>query len=350
MTGLATLTRDVAAGRAGDSVAAATLLLDPAAKEADVAAYLTAKAQAGATAEDVEALVRAVLSAAVRVPYEGRACDLVGTGGDGSGSVNISTLAAMLAVASGATVAKAGNRAATSRCGSADLLESLEVPVDPGPQAIAETLRDSGFAFVLTSAVNPAVARLAALRRRLGFPTLFNLSGPLSNPVSSGARIIGVTRERDQEIMAEAASGLGMSSTWLVRAKDGMDELSTRVPAKVIAVGGDASETFTLDPADLGVRSALPEELAGGGPEINTAIARAVLRGTAAPGLIETCALNAAALLAAELTATDWGSEIVRQLDRVRDAVTDGAAAQLLADLTTDRGRTKRRVNADVSG
>ncbi len=222
------------------------------------------------------------------------------------------------------------------------------MPVDPGPQGIAHALRDPGFAFVLTSAVNPAVTRLAALRRRLGFPTLFNLSGPLTNPVATGARIIGVAKERDQEVMAEAAARLGMCPAWLVRAHNGMDELSTLVPTKVIVVAEDATETFTLDPADLGVRRALPEELAGGGPEDNAAIARAVLRGTAAPGLVETCALNAAALLAAELNTVDRVGEIARQLDRVREAVIGGAAARLLADLTT--ALTNRKVKADVPG
>ncbi|MFD0503539.1 hypothetical protein ACFQ0G_12385 [Streptomyces chiangmaiensis] len=214
MTGLAALTRDIVAGRAGNPAAAAALLLDPATPETEVAGYLTAKAVAGAEPADVEALAHVVLAAATRVPFDGRASDLVGTGGDGSGSVNISTLAALLA----AVVAKAGNRAATSRCGSADLLEKLGVEIDPGPEGIAQSLRDNGFAFVLTPAVHPVVGNLAPLRRRLGFPTLFNLTGPMTDPVATGARIIGVAGERDQAVMAEAAARLELSPPgWYAR-------------------------------------------------------------------------------------------------------------------------------------
>jgi len=341
VTELALLTREVAAGRAGDPVTAAALLLDPRSDLSEIGAYLTAKAQVAATPADVVALARAVLSAAVPVPYPGRACDLVGTGGDGSGAVNISTLAALLAVVAGATVAKAGNRAATSRCGSADLLEALGVPVDPGPQGIADGLRDTRFAFVLTPAVNPAVARLAPLRRSLGMPTLFNLSGPLTNPVATGARIIGVAKETDHEVMAEAAARLGLYTAWLVRAQDGMDELSTRVPTKVITVGDGDTRRFTVDPADLGVRAATAQDLAGGGPAENAHTARELFAGRANAGLLDTCALNAAALLAA---ATN--TEIAGHLDRVRQAVTEGAAERLLTRLTNSTWEAK----ADVSG
>lgn len=341
MSGLATLTRDVVAGHAGDPVAAADLLLDPRTDLGEIGAYLTAKALRGAKAEDVVALARVMLSAAVPVPYHGVACDMVGTGGDGSDSVNISTLAALLAVATGATVAKAGNRASTSCCGSADLLEVLGIPVNPGPRAIADALNDTGFAFVLTPAVNPAVARLAPLRRSLGMPTLFNLSGPLTNPVATGARIIGVAKEADHEVMAEAAGRLGLYTAWLVRAQDGMDELSSRVPTKVIAVGAGDTRTFTLDPADLEVSAATVQDLAGGGALENARIARDLFAGRATAGLLDTCALNAAALLAA---ATN--SEIAAYLDQVRRAVTDGTVERLLTRLTT----STRKAEADVSG
>ncbi|MFD0412834.1 anthranilate phosphoribosyltransferase [Streptomyces sp. NPDC127108] len=334
MSGLATLTKDVVAGRAGDPSAAAALLLDPATPETDAAGYLTAKAVSGARPADVEALARVVLAAATQVPFDGRASDLVGTGGDGSGSVNISTLAALIAAASGTAVAKAGNRAVTNRCGSADLLEHLGVDIDPGPAGIAESLRDNGFAFVLTSAVHPVVGKLAPLRRRLGFPTLFNLTGPLTNPVVTGARIIGVAGERDQTVMAEAAARLGLSPAWLVRADNGMDEISTSERTRILAVEDGMVRKFVLDPREVGAYQARPEDLLGGGPDTNAAIARTVLRGRASPGLLDTCALNAAALTTAVARPADPLGELMHQLKRMRATLADGVPLRLLTALT----------------
>ncbi|MFF9781105.1 aminotransferase class I/II-fold pyridoxal phosphate-dependent enzyme [Streptomyces nigrescens] len=273
MSGLATLTRDVGAGRAVDPSAAAALLLDPATPETDVAGYLTAKAVAGAQPTDVEALARVVLAAATQVPFDGRASDLVGTGGDGSGSVNISTLAALIAAASGAAVAKAGNRAATSRCGSADLLENLGVDIDPGPAGIAESLRDSGFAFVLTSAVHPIVGKLAPVRRRLGFPTLFNLTGPLTNPVPVDGQGIDVAALERSGVRAVLVTPAHQFPTGVVLSPDrrrALVEWARRVDGLIIEDDYDGEFWYDLAARPPSLQRLAPDHVVYGGTASKT--------------------------------------------------------------------------------
>lgn len=335
--GLSALTRDAVAGRPGDPDAAAQLLLDPASAPIDVAAYLSAKAATGARAEDIAALSRAVLAAAVHIPFTGRAADIVGTGGDGAGTVNISTVAALLATAAGETVAKVGNRAATSRCGSADLLEQLGVAIDPGPAGIAQSLRRNRFAFVFSPVLHPAVGRLAPLRRALGLRTLFNLAGPLTNPLATGARVIGVADERDQEVVAEAAGLLGLSRTWVVRSADGMDELSTYAKNRIFAVDGDDVTRTWLAPGDLDLVPADPSALRGGDARANARVTELVLRGHGPVGLVDTCVLNAAAVGAAAATSNDPVAALNARLPGIRAAITASTPLQLLAHLRDSR-------------
>ncbi|WNI31121.1 anthranilate phosphoribosyltransferase [Streptomyces sp. ITFR-6] len=328
---LPAVTRDAVAGRTVSAQAAQDAvaeLLDETTDEVEAAAFLTAVAVGGATPVLVAAAVRAVLAVARPVGWTGPAVDVVGTGGDGSGSVNISTLAALVAASAGATVAKAGNRAATSQCGSADLLEALGIELDPG-ERIGELLAADRFAFLFSPALHPALRRLAPVRRRLGFRTLFNLSGPLANPVPLTGRLIGTATRQDQEVMAQAAALLGYRRTWVIQGYDGMDELTTAGPARVLQVdGGDVTES-TVDPAGLPLRPAGRAELAGGGPARNAVLARQVLAGTAPRPLLDTVLLNAAAVLHLAGQAPGLPSA----LDLARHAVRSGAPAELAARL-----------------
>ncbi|MGA4838095.1 anthranilate phosphoribosyltransferase [Streptomyces sp. G45] len=322
-------TREAAAGRdLDDGLADATaraLLTDRAGEQA-AAALLTALARKGHAATEVAALVRAVLAAAPPVPWDGTAtADLVGTGGDASQSVNLSTLAALVATAAGATVAKAGNRAATSACGSADLLERLGVPVDPGPAGIAASLRRHRFAFVYTPALHTTVGRWTRLRRRLGFRTLFNLSGPLSNPVAGGPRLIGVADPREQHVLAEAAGLLGHRRTWVVHGDDGLDEVSTAATTRVLAVTAHGVRPHTIDPAELPVRPARHTDLRGGDPARAAALAEALLAGAAPAALRDAVAANAAALL----RLTGHAADLADGVRRAREALASGAARRL---------------------
>ncbi len=328
---LPAVTRDVVAGRTVTSEAAgeavAELLLEST-EAVDAAAFLTAVAVGGASPVLVAAAVRAVLAAARPVAWTGPAVDVVGTGGDGSGSVNISTLAGLVAAAAGATVAKAGNRAATSRCGSADLLEALGVELDAG-ERIPALLAEHRFAFLFSPALHPALRRLAPIRRRLGFRSLFNLSGPLANPVRLTGRLVGTATRRDQEVLAEAAALLGHRRTWVVHGSGGMDELTTSGPSRVLRVDGGNATEFTVDPAELPLRPATPADLAGGGPARNAALAREVLAGTAPAPLRDMVLLNAAAVLVLAGAAPTLTSA----LTLTHRTVTEGTPAALLGRL-----------------
>jgi anthranilate phosphoribosyltransferase len=312
-----------------ETAAAVAALLDERCGSVDAAAFLVALADKGATGAEIAGAADAVLAAAGAARPVASAVDIVGTGGDGLGTANISTIAALIAAAAGATVAKAGNRAATGSCGSADVLQALAVDIDPGLERIPALLREDRFAFVYTPAVHPAVARLAPLRRTLKRRTIFNLTGPLTNPFVTHARVIGASAREDQEALAEAASLLGFSRTWVVHSSDGMDELSASAEADAIVVHAGRIARLTVTPADLPLARAGHDALRGGDPRRNAALAEAVLSGRAQAALADTCALNAAALLHAGGHAAD----VADGLDAARAAVADGRAAALLRRL-----------------
>ncbi|MGA4861871.1 anthranilate phosphoribosyltransferase [Streptomyces lavendulocolor] len=341
---LGAVTRDAVAGRevtdeaARDAVAE---LLDEATDPVDAAAFLTAVAVGGATPRLVAAAVRAVLAVARPVAWTGPAVDVVGTGGDGSDSVNISTLAGLIAASAGATVAKAGNRAATSQCGSADVLEALGIDIDPG-EDIPRHLAEHRFAFLFAPALHPALRRLAPIRRRLGFRTLFNLSGPLANPVPLTGRLIGTATRQDQEVLAEAAALLGHRRTWIIQGADGMDELTTAGTSRVLAVDGGRITSALVDPALLPLRPAGRGALAGGDAHRNAALSREVLAGTAPGPLLDTVLLNAAAVLhlAGHADGLEEGLRLARR------AVEHGAPARLAERLAHEKDAARTRTAA----
>ncbi|MER5865544.1 anthranilate phosphoribosyltransferase [Kitasatospora sp. NPDC002040] len=330
-TVLTASTRQLVLGReldADSAFAAVSALLDATADPLDIATFLTAMSAKRPSATELAATVRVILAAARPVDWHGTAVDVVGSGGDGSDSVNISTVAGLLAASAGATVAKAGNRAATSRCGSADVLEELGVPL--GPVELVPGLLDRHrFAFLFSPAVHPVIGRLAPIRRRLGFRTLFNLAGPLANPVRLHGRLIGAADRRDQDVMAEAAAELGLDRTWIVHGHGGLDELTTTGPNRVLAVDGGRVHERVLDPADLDLRPADADDLRGGDTAANADAARAVLAGTAPAPVLDTCHYNAAVVLHLAGLAPDLATGLALS----RAAVASGAATELLLAL-----------------
>ena len=289
--------------------------------------FLTTLARRGETAEEIAAAVSVLHSHAVSVPLKnsGNLCDTCGTGGDGQGTINVSTLAALVAAAAGARIAKHGNRAASSRCGSADLLEALGVNLAATPAQVARCIDEAGFGFCFAPAFHPAMKAVSAIRKSLGIRTIFNLIGPLANPCPLSYQLVGVSEERLLMPMAEALSRLGIRHGLVVHGADGLDEATTTGPTQAIEVTGASFKSMELTPASLSIPQGKLEELRGGDCTRNVHIAQEILSGTASPAR-DIIVLNAAcALYAADVAGT-----VLEGLKQARAAIASGAARRVL--------------------
>ncbi|MBX6767150.1 MAG: anthranilate phosphoribosyltransferase [Actinomadura rubrobrunea] len=301
------------------------------ATEAQIAGFAVAMRAKGETVAEVAGLAEGMLDNATPIEVPGRIADLVGTGGDRAHTVNVSTMAAVVAAAAGVRVVKHGNRAASSSCGAADLLEALGVAIDLPPERTVRVAEELGIAFCFAPLYHPAFKYTAKPRRELGTPTVFNFLGPLTNPARPTCQAVGVFHPRMAGVMAGVFAERGCSSL-VFRGDDGLDELTTTGTSTVWVVrDGTATET-TFDPADLGIPRAKPEDLRGADAAYNAGVARAVFAGERGP-VRDMVLLNAAALIVAydgvpaagELTAA-----LGRAQSRAAEAVDSGAAASLL--------------------
>ncbi len=251
----------------------------------EIRAFLSGLAERGETAEEIAAAVRVLRAHAVRLPLSQplELCDTCGTGGDGRHTVNASTLAALVAAAAGVRVAKHGNRAASSRCGSADLLEALGVNLAATPEQVARCLETTGFTFCFAPVFHPAMKAVAPIRKALGRRTLFNLIGPLANPAPLAFQLVGVSTPDLLRPMAEALQRLGIRHGFVVHGRDGMDEVTTTGPTDVLEVTADGITPVVLEPDAMGFSQAPLEALRGGDAADNAEVARAVLAGAASP-------------------------------------------------------------------
>jgi anthranilate phosphoribosyltransferase len=272
-------------------------LVAPEAHDVEIAAFLTALRTRGESLDELIGAAQALRELALPLPEAPPgAIDTCGTGGDGAHTLNISTLAGLVVAGVGVPVAKHGNRAASSRCGSAEVLEALGVAIDD-PAWMARAVREVGFGFLYARACHPAMARVAPVRAALGFRTLFNRLGPLTNPMRVRRQLVGVADPAQLEPMAEALVALGTERVWVVHSEDGLDELSLAAPARVLIRGGGAREELRIAPGDLFPR-AERAALAGGDPAENARLARAVLANEPGPRR-DAVLLNAAAALCA---------------------------------------------------
>jgi len=205
--------------------------------------------------------------------------DTCGTGGDRSGTFNISSAAAIVIAACGVTVAKHGNRSVSSQCGSADVFEKLGVNIGAAPAVVEQTLRESGIAFFFAPTFHPSMRHAGPVRKDLGIRTAFNLLGPLTNPAGATRQIVGVPRSELTELLARALLMLGSTRAWVVHGADGIDEISTTGYTKVSEARDGAVHTFYIHPSDFGMTKADPAELTGGDSDRNAAIIRAILNG-----------------------------------------------------------------------
>jgi anthranilate phosphoribosyltransferase len=293
------------------------------------AGFLVALRAKGETPEEVAGLVTTMLDLAAPLPVATRVVDTCGTGGDRAHTVNISTMAALVVAGTGIPVAKHGNRAATSDCGSADLLEELGVVVDLPPHQVGLCLAEAGIAFCFAPVFHGGMRHTATPRRELGVPTIMNILGPLTNPTRPAAQAVGVSDARLAPVMAGVLAARGADAL-VFRGDDGLDELTTTGTSTVWVVGGGTVSQTSFDPASLGVPRATLEDLRGGDAAHNASVARAFLGGEPGP-VREAVLLNAAAAVAAYDAAPGTLEErLAAGLKRATEALDSGAAAQAL--------------------
>jgi len=310
--------------------AAMAEILDGAASPAQISAFVVALRMKGETVPELVGMVEAMLDASTRVEIDlGQpVIDVVGTGGDRAHTINVSTLAAIVVAGAGGQVCKHGNRAASSACGAADLLEALGVAIELGPDGVSACVREAGMGFCFAPRYHPAMRHAGPSRRDLGIPTAFNILGPLSNPARVRRYLIGVADLRMAERMAGVLDARGAERALIVHGGDGLDELTTTGPSNVVELRDGAITTWTVDPEDLGIPRVDREDLVGGDAAVNADLARRVLAGEHGPHR-DIVSLNAGAgLLVAGLV-----DDLSAGMARAHAALDAGAAVATLARL-----------------
>lgn len=297
---------------------------------AQIGALLTALALKGETASEVAGGARALRTAMLPFLDDDAATlvDTCGTGGGSFSTFNISTAAALVAAGAGVRIAKHGNRSHSSRCGSADVLESLGVDIQPTPAVMRRMLDHAGIVFMFAPAMHPAMRHVAAIRRELGIPTIMNLLGPLANPASAGRQVVGIANPARMDLMAGALAELGSVHALVVHGEPGMDEISPIGCTRVLEVRSGVVSEWTIDPASYSLAAAA-EDLAGGEPTQNAARVSGVLDGSDRAGARSAVLLNAAAAIYVGGAVTSFG-EGVRA---AAIAIDSGKALRALAAL-----------------
>jgi anthranilate phosphoribosyltransferase len=306
-------------------------IMDGAATPAQIAGFGIAMRMKGETPQEVAGLASAMLRHATPLSIPGRTTDLVGTGGDRARTVNISTMGTIVAAAAGAHMVKHGNRAASSECGTADVLEALGVVIDLPPAATEKLAQETGVVFLFAPLYHPALRHTGGPRRELGVPTVFNFLGPVANPARPHAQAVGVSDPRMGSVLAGVLADRGCSAL-VFHGDDGLDELTTTAPSTVWAASDRSVSETRFDPADIGIPRCEPADLRGAGPVHNAEVARTMLAGQPGP-VRETVLLNAAAALVANdgvPAASQLTAALADGYARAASAVDSGAAAALL--------------------
>ena len=298
----------------------------------EIKEFLVALKNKGEIADEVNSFVSVMYQHSAPISISERAVDTVGTGGDGANTINISTTAAIVAAAAGAKVVKHGNRAASSKSGSADLLQALGVNIDLDGSGVETTFREVGIGFCFAPKFHPAMRFAAPARKELGVPTIFNILGPLANPAQPKAAAIGVANDRMHLLMAEVLAAKGVDG-FVFRGDDGLDEITLATTTSVLTIGQAEISSDLIDPLDFGIDRAPISALVGGDADFNASVTRAIFNGErGAPR--DAVALNAAAAIAA------YKGEFDKSLqERMKDgyalaieAIDSGATNQLLSN------------------
>jgi anthranilate phosphoribosyltransferase len=322
----------------GQAAWAMDQIMTGSARPAQIAAFAVAMKMKVPTAAEVSELADVMLSHARQMPVDairrdiGDTVDIVGTGGDGANTFNLSTMAAIVVAAAGVPVVKHGNRASSSLAGGADTLEALGVRIDLGPEQVARSLADVGIGFCFAPTFHPSYRHASAVRREIGVPTVFNLLGPLTNPAWPRAGLIGCAFANLAEVMAGVFAAR-RSSVLVVHGDDGLDELTTTTTSTIWRVQAGTVDKLTFDPAGFGFARAELDELLGGDAQANAAEVRAVLGGAKGP-VRDAVVLNAAGAIVAHAglsSRAEWLPAWEDGLARAGAAIDSGAAEQLLA-------------------
>lgn len=312
-------------------VAAAAMesMLAGEASDVEIADFLLALKSKGETSDELAAMLAIVRAAATPVELSAEirshAIDIVGTGGDASHSVNVSTMASLVVAGCGVPVVKHGNRAASSSCGTADVLEALGANIALEPDAVVACVKACNFGFVFAQKFHPAFKHVGAARREIGVPTIFNLIGPLANPAPIENMLVGVRDASVAQMMAEALRTRGVKNAWLVHGDGGLDELAISGPSVVISLQSEKIDSFVVDPVALRIRTAPLSSIRGGSPAENADIVRRTFAGEDGP-VRDIVSLNAAAALCVVGVATD----LSEGLEMARKSLDSGAASAAL--------------------
>ena len=333
MTALARCLKAFSASRhpaAPDIASAFTQLMDGTASEPAIAGFLIGLAAQGERPEDIAAGARAMRARMLRIEAPDGAIDTCGTGGDGKGGYNISTAAAIVAAGAGATVAKHGNRAASSRSGSSDVLAALGVDIDSAPELVARSIREVGVGFLFAPAHHAAARHVAPVRKALGVRTVFNLLGPLSNPAGVKRQLLGVYDPRWLHPMAEALRDLGCERALVICGRDGMDEITTTDATDIVSLENGTISAFSFNPEDAGIALVDENLLRGGDPAFNASAIRRLFDGETGAFRDIVCLNAGAALVVAGLA----------------DSIASGTQ---MAAYAIDDGRARKTLNGMIS-
>lgn len=295
------------------------------ATDAQKASFLTALAMKGETIGEITAAAKVMRAHCERFLNDMDVLEIVGTGGDGSNTFNISTLSALVTSAAGIPVAKHGNRAASSKCGTADCLESLGVKIDIAPALSAQLLKEINICFLFAQKYHTAMRFVGGVRKEMGIRTLFNILGPLANPAGATMQLLGVYSEELVEPLAHVLKNLGVKRAMVVYGTDSIDEISLSAPTKVCEFKGDEFKSYEITPEQFGLKRCKKEELIGSMPEENAKIAREILDGKGGPKM-DAVLLNAGAAI---YLASD-NLTMQEAIGKARDIITSGAAKKQL--------------------
>jgi anthranilate phosphoribosyltransferase len=296
-----------------------------------IGALIVALGMKGETPAEIAGTVRVLRAKKINVPVASGGSpmiDTAGTGGDGTGTFNVSTTAAFVAAGCGLRVAKHGNRSVSSQCGSADMMEALGVSLELTPEQAGRCIDEVGIGFLFAPLYHPAMRHAVTPRRELGLKSIFNLAGPLTNPADAPIQVVGVFKPELTEIMAQALQRLGSQSALVVHGLDGCDEISLAAPTQVTHLDGDSISTFTITPEEIGLKSASLKEVKGGDARHNAALTLDILYGTKGPKRDLVLANTSAALLAA-----NKAGDLAEGVKMAAEAIDDGSALNSLERL-----------------